>query len=40
MEADGGRGAALRLTTWPGGRTEALGRVDFHGRWLRWRPAD
>lgn len=40
MEADGGRGAALRLTTWPGGRTEALGRVDFHGRWVSWRPGD
>lgn len=28
-------GAALTLTTWPGGQIEPLGRVDFHGRWLR-----
>lgn len=38
MEADGGdRGAGLTLTTWPGGATETLGRVDFHGRWLDWQ---
>ncbi|MBV7378575.1 DUF2332 domain-containing protein [Maritimibacter dapengensis] len=38
MEADeGGPGAGLTLTTWPGGVTETLGRVDFHGRWLDWR---
>ena len=37
MEADGGRGAALTLQIWPGGLTFALGRVDFHGRWLDWR---
>ena len=37
MEADGGRGAALRLRVWPGGGWEALGRVDFHGRWVEWR---
>ena len=38
MEADGGEGAALTLTTWAGGppRAEALGRADFHGRWVRW----
>ncbi len=30
------KGAALTLTTWPGGNTEALGRVDFHGRWLEF----
>lgn len=29
-------GAALTLTTWPGGRTEFLGRACFHGRWVRW----
>jgi hypothetical protein len=37
MEADGRRdGAALVLTLWPPGERFALGRVDFHGRWLRW----
>ncbi|PJE29156.1 hypothetical protein SAMN06297129_0959 [Pseudooceanicola antarcticus] len=36
FEADASErpGAALRLTTWPGGETQELGRVDFHGRWL------
>lgn len=35
MEADGHpKGAALTLTTWPGGQTTPLGRVDFHGRRL------
>ncbi len=39
MEADGTRnGAALHLTLWPGGERQSLGRADFHGRWLRWRP--
>ena len=39
MEADGTRdGAALTLTLWPEGETHLLGRVDFHGRWLRWAP--
>ncbi|MGY6412151.1 MAG: DUF2332 domain-containing protein [Alkalilacustris sp.] len=39
MEADGTRdGAALTLTLWPGGTRHALGRVDFHGRWMRWTP--
>ncbi|MFC2969261.1 DUF2332 domain-containing protein [Acidimangrovimonas pyrenivorans] len=39
MEADEATpGAGLTLQTWPGGRTHALGRVDFHGRWLRWTP--
>ncbi|MDJ1009308.1 MAG: DUF2332 family protein [Paracoccaceae bacterium] len=36
MEADGGRGAALTLTLWPGGATHPLARVDFHGRWVDW----
>ena len=39
MEADGTPdGAALTLTTWPGGKTEPLGRACFHGRWVRWAP--
>lgn len=37
MEADGGTGAALVLTLWPGGGRFDLGRVDFHGRWVEWR---
>lgn len=37
MEADGGRGARLDLTTWPERRTETLARVDFHGRWIDWQ---
>ena len=41
MEADGGGpDAALTLTTWPGGATEALGRVDFHGRRVAWAARD
>lgn len=36
MEADGGRGAGLTLTLWPGGRARAMGRADFHGRWVDW----
>jgi len=37
MENDGGEdGAALTLRLWPGDRQVTLGRVDFHGRWLRW----
>ncbi len=40
MEPDGaGEGAGLRLTLWPHGRDEALGRADFHGRWVRWGSA-
>ncbi|MCZ8336276.1 MAG: DUF2332 family protein [Rhodobacteraceae bacterium] len=39
LEADGTPdGAALTLTTWPGGQTEPLGRACFHGRWVRWSP--
>lgn len=38
MEADGAApGAALTLTLWPGGAPRALGRFDFHGRWIDWR---
>ena len=29
-------GAAVTLTHWPEGRTEPLGRADFHGRWIAW----
>ena len=36
MEADGGRGAGVTLQIWPGGDTLALGRADFHGRWIDW----
>ncbi len=37
MENDGsGPGAALTLRLWPGGHLHALGRIDFHGRWLSW----
>ncbi len=39
MEADdAGPGAGLVLQVWPGGAPVRLGRVDFHGRWLDWRP--
>ncbi len=37
MEADGGSGAALTLTLWPGGQVIPLGRADFHGRWVTWQ---
>ena len=36
MEADGGSGAILTLTTYPDGTVETLGRADFHGRWIDW----
>ncbi|MEP2027088.1 MAG: DUF2332 family protein [Paracoccaceae bacterium] len=37
MESDGSPdGAALILRLWPGNQTFLLGRVDFHGRWVRW----
>ena len=37
MENDGGKnGAALTLRLWPGDLKLALGRVDFHGRWVDW----
>lgn len=43
MEADGqSPGAALTLTLWDGttqdGATFPLGRIDYHGRWVDWRP--
>lgn len=43
FEADGASdGAALTATIWPGGRPDGeqvtLGRGDFHGRWIDWRP--
>lgn len=38
MESDGQEpGAALVLRLWPGNRVIALGRVDFHGRWVDWQ---
>jgi hypothetical protein len=38
IEADGhSPGAAVTLTLWPGGETIALGRADFHGRWIDWQ---
>ena len=38
MEADGTRqGAALRLHLWPGAVILDLGRMDFHGRWIKWQ---
>ncbi len=37
LEADGKpEGAALLLTLWPSGETREIGRVDFHGRWVKW----
>ncbi|MEO1308385.1 MAG: DUF2332 family protein [Pseudomonadota bacterium] len=36
IEADGAKGAAMTLQTWPDGILHQLGRVDFHGRWLQW----
>jgi len=28
--------AGLRLSIWPDGTDREIGRVDFHGRWVRW----
>ncbi|MEO0391018.1 MAG: DUF2332 domain-containing protein [Pseudomonadota bacterium] len=40
METDGDRtgqiGAAMTLRLWPGDMVFHLGRIDFHGRWVRW----
>ncbi|MGG7564919.1 DUF2332 domain-containing protein [Rhodovulum sp. DZ06] len=39
LEPDGrAPGASIRLQTWPGGRTEFLGRGCYHGRWADWAP--
>ena len=38
MEYDGGKGAGVSLTTWPGGQSQEIARADFHGRWVRWTP--
>ena len=40
MEWDGDEGAAMTLRLWPGNRTIALGRIDFHGRWISWFPKE
>ncbi len=38
FENDGGaEGAAISLRLWPGDLSLALGRADFHGRWVRWQ---
>jgi len=36
MEADGGDGASVKLTMWPGGENHEIARCDFHGRWVNW----
>jgi len=37
MEADNNPdGANIQLTYWPSGKTQSLGRIDFHGRWVKW----
>ncbi len=28
--------AGLHITYWPNGETRAVGRADFHGRWISW----
>ncbi len=38
VENDGGRGAGMTIRSWPGDTTHALGRFDFHGRWIDWAP--
>lgn len=41
MEADGSApGAGIRLVLWPGNYDIALGRADFHGRWVDWQAPD
>ncbi|MDJ0824477.1 MAG: DUF2332 family protein [Rhodobacter sp.] len=41
MEANGRTpGAGLSLRLWPGNHAIALGRADFHGRWVDWRAPD
>jgi len=37
FEADGqSPGGALKLTLWPGNKTQTLARADYHGRWVKW----
>lgn len=37
FEADGkDPGASITLTMWPDGTEQALGRADYHGRWIEW----
>lgn len=36
MEYDGGKGAGVTVTTWPGGKPRHVARADFHGRWVTW----
>ena len=38
MEHDGGKGAGVTLTNWPGGTPRQIARADFHGRWVDWTP--
>ncbi|NCO86134.1 MAG: DUF2332 domain-containing protein [Rhodobacterales bacterium] len=39
MEGDGMTpGAALTVRLWPGDIRARLGRIDYHGRWVNWRP--
>lgn len=33
-------GAALSLRLWPGNHAIAMGRADFHGRWITWTAPD
>ncbi len=41
MEADDqSPGAGLSLTIWPGGERRAIGRTDYHGRWVDWSGFD
>ena len=37
--ATGVTGAQITLRLWPGDETLALGRIDFHGRWMAWEHA-
>lgn len=40
VEADEVPGSAgVRLTLWPTGEDEPIGRADFHGRWTAWNEA-
>ncbi len=35
-DLEGLGGAAITAQVWPGGEVTALGRADFHGRWVKW----